>query len=267
MLKAAKRYDRVVQVGQWQRSDPHWMDAVNYVHSGKLGKIQTVKAWIYLAWEGEYPILPDEPVPDGVDYDFWLGPAPNRPFNKYRFHFTWRWFWDYAGGMMSDWGVHLLDYALFGMDQYVPNSVTSSGGKYAFPDDAREVPDTQYTLYEFDDFGLSWETTVGIGKGNYDRVHGVAFIGRNGTLVVNREGWEVIPEDYKDNPTIEAVPLTLRDNSAGSGVDHHVRNFLQCLKTREKPNANIDIAAHIARFSHMGNISLRTGRKLYWNPD
>jgi len=263
MIATQKKYKSVVQVGQWQRSDPHWKNAVDFVHSGKLGKIRTVKSWVYLDWKHELPVQPDGPVPEGVDYDFWLGPARKQPFNINRFHFDFRWYWDYAGGLMTDWGVHLLDYALYGMNQYVPKSVMSSGGKYAFPEDARETPDTQYAIYEFDNIGLIWESTLGIGKGNYGRAHGVAFIGHNGTLVVDRQGWEVIAESPQGNQRMEAVPLIKKGGE--SGLDLHVKNFLECMKTREKPNANIEIGGHIARVAQLGNIALRTGHKIFWD--
>ncbi|MGE5428553.1 MAG: Gfo/Idh/MocA family protein, partial [Methylococcaceae bacterium] len=136
MVKATKRYDKVVQVGQWQRSDPHWLDAVNYIHAGNLGRVRSVRAWSYVGWKKSIPVVADAPAPSGVDYNMWLGPRPERAFNQNRFHQSWRWYWDYAGGVMTDWGVHLLDYALFGMNQYVPKSISSSGGKYAFPTDA-----------------------------------------------------------------------------------------------------------------------------------
>ncbi|HKL32746.1 MAG TPA: Gfo/Idh/MocA family oxidoreductase, partial [Tangfeifania sp.] len=123
MVKAQKRYGSVIQVGQWQRSDPHWKNAVDYLHAGNIGRIRSVRSWSYVGWKNSIPVVPDTEVPEGVNYDFWLGPAPKRPFNKNRFHFTFRWYWDYAGGLMADWGVHLLDYALFGMNQYVPKSV------------------------------------------------------------------------------------------------------------------------------------------------
>jgi predicted dehydrogenase len=266
MEKAARKYNRVVQVGQWQRSDPHWQNAVDFVRTGKLGKIRTVKVWAYQGWMGvNLPVVPDGPAPEGVDYDFWLGPAPKREFNKHRFHFSFRWFWDYAGGLMTDWGVHLLDYALYGMNEYVPNSVMSSGGKYAYPDDAKETPDTQYAIYEFDGFGLVWESAVGISGGSYGRDHGVAYIGENGTLAVDRKGWEVIPDNTNDEPRMEAVPLTTREG--GRGLEFHVQNFLHCIKTREKPNADIEIGAHIARFAHLGNIAYKTGRKVYWDAE
>lgn len=265
MLKAARKYNRVVQVGQWQRSDPHWKEVVDFVQSGKLGRIRTVKVWAYIGWKGEVPVLADEPVPQGVNYDMWLGPAAARPFNRNRFHFTFRWFWDYAGGLMTDWGVHLLDYGLYGMNVYVPKSVISSGGKYAFPNDAMETPDTQQAIYEFQDFGLIWDHTIGIYGGPYGREHGVAYIGEYGTLVVDRAGWEVIPElDMNKKEKMEKQPLKVRSGEA-SGLDLHVMNFLECIRTREKPNADIEIGAHIARIAHLGNIAYRTGRKVFWD--
>jgi predicted dehydrogenase len=133
-----------------------------------------------------------------------------RPFNPNRFHFNFRWFWDYGGGQMTDWGVHMLDYALMGMKAGMPKSVSACGGKFAYPDDAAETPDTMTTLYEFDDFTIQWEQATGIGGGPYGRDHGIAFIGNNGTLVLNRDGWEVIPElqVYKNNiPLTDAIPL------------------------------------------------------------
>ena len=265
MVKAQKRYNRVVQVGQWQRSDPHWKAAVNYLHEGKIGRIRSVRSWSYVGWKGSIPVVPDSEVPAGVDYDFWLGPAPKRPFNKNRFHFTFRWFWDYAGGLMADWGVHLLDYALFGMNQYVPNSVMATGGKYAFPDDAMETPDTMMAVYDFGDFGLLWDHTIGIYGANFGkRGHGVAFVGEWGTLVVDRNGWEVIPKTNSNSAKkgYEGVPL---QKGTGKGLELHVQNFLECIKTREKPSCDIEIGAHIARFAHLGNISYRLGRKVFWD--
>jgi predicted dehydrogenase len=267
MLKAAGKYNRIVQVGQWQRSDPHWRQVVDYIQSGKLGRIRTVKVWAYIGWKGELPVLADEPVPAGVNYDMWLGPALSRPFNRNRFHFTFRWFWDYAGGLMTDWGVHLLDYGLYGMNVYAPKSVISSGGKYAFPNDAMETPDTQQAIYEFKNFGLIWDHTIGIYSGPYGREHGVAYIGEFGTLVVDRQGWEVIPDnDIDGKPKMERIPLTARDNKI-TGLDLHVINFLECIKTRKKPNADVEIGAHIAKIAHLGNIAYKTGRKVFWDAD
>ncbi|WP_339738526.1 Gfo/Idh/MocA family oxidoreductase [uncultured Sunxiuqinia sp.] len=267
MVAAQKRYGNVVQVGQWQRSHSHWNDAVNYLHEGNIGRIRSVRSWSNVGWKSSIPVVPDSEAPEGVDYDMWLGPAPKRPFNKNRFHASFRWYWDYAGGVMTDWGVHLLDFALFGMNQYVPKSIMAVGGKYAFPDDAMQTPDTMTTVYDFGDFGLVWDHTIGAYGANYGgRGHGVAFVGEYGTLVVDRSGWEVIPETKSTGKKDGYEGVSLQQ-AQGDGLDLHVKNFLDCIRTGDKPNCDIEIGAHIARFAHLGNISYRLGRKVNWNPD
>ena len=264
MERAVRKYGNVVQIGQWQRSDKHWQDAIRYVHSGKLGKIRTVRAWSYQGWMKSVPVVPDSPVPEGVDYDFWLGPAPSRPFNKNRFHFTFRWFWDYAGGMMTDWGVHIVDYALFGMNKYAPKSVMAMGGKFAYPQDATETPDTLQAIYEFDDFTMLWDHGIGIDGGYYGRSHGVGFVGNDGTLVVDRTGWEVIPEPKGGQPTLERVDLIKGD---GKGLPNHMLNFVDGIKNGAALNCPVEIAAGVARTCHLGNIAYKTGRRLYWDAE
>ena len=263
MVKAAQKYKRVVQVGQWQRSDPHWLKAVDFIRSGKLGKIRLVRVFSYQGWCPSIPVLADEPVPAGVDYDMWLGPATNRPFNRNRFHFTFRWFWDYAGGLMTDWGVHLLDYALYGMDVTTPKSIMAMGGKYGYPMDACETPDSLQTIYEFDGFNIMWDHAIGINDGAYGRNHGLGFVGENGTLVVDRSGWEVIPEIVNREKRMESVAL---QKGTDEGLKNHVHNFLECIKSRNpNTNASVEIGAHIAKFSHLGNIAYRSGKKLVWD--
>lgn len=260
MVAAALKYNSIVQVGQWQRSQQHFRDAIDFVHSGKLGKIRLVKAWAYQGWMKSIPVKPDEPVPEGVHYDRWLGPARKRPFNPNRFHFEFRWFWDYAGGLMTDWGVHMLDYALLGMKVSDPRSVMAAGGKFAYPEDAAETPDTLTTVFEFEDFNIQWEHGTGIDLGPYGRNHGVAFIGNNGTLVLNRQGWEVIPEGNR----MEAVPLR---KSQDNGLEKHMANFMEAIRRKDRSllHAPIEAGAHIAIFSQMGNVAYRTGKKLYWD--
>ncbi len=268
MLRAARSHDKVVQLGQWQRSGPHWKAAIAFVRSGALGKIRTVKTWAYQGWMKPVPVLPDGAVPDGVDYDMWLGPAPARPFNRNRFHFNFRWYWDYAGGLMTDWGVHIIDFALYGMDASYPKSVMATGGKFAYPDDASETPDTLQAIYEFDDFTMVWEHATGIDLGPYRRTHGVAFIGNNGTLVVDRGGWEVIAEEENDPTYRASVPrmaVPQPRQTEGSDLDRHTLNFIECLKGEETPNAGIDVGHLAATVAHMGNIAFKTGRKIYWD--
>ena len=263
MERAAAKYNTVVQVGMWQRSDPHWRDAVDYVKSGKLGKIRTVRTWAYQGWMEPVPVKPDGEAPAGVDYDFWLGPAKKRPFNPNRFHFNFRWFYDYAGGLMTDWGVHIIDYGLFGMGDPSPKSIMGMGGKFAYPDDASETPDTLQALYEFDGHTMLWDHATGIDGGHYGRDHGVGFVGNNGTLVVDRSGWEVIPEKKQNKDLIERVPFT---KGTGKGLEYHMANFIDGVKTRNRNlNANITVAANTARVAHLGNIAHRTGKRLYWD--
>lgn len=266
MLDYVGSSDRMVQIGQWQRSQPHFVDAINFVHSGKLGNIRLAKAWAYQGWMKPVPVLPDTTAPEGVDYKMWLGPAPERPFNPNRFHFNFRWFWDYAGGLMTDWGVHLIDYALYGMKAGTPKSVMALGGKFAYPDDASETPDTLQTVFEYDDFSILWEHATGISEGNYGRNHGIAFIGNNGTLVLDRGGWEVIAEE-DGNPSVKRMEGLPIQQNKGNGLDLHTVNFVEAVKSRDasKLNAPIKVGYDAALVSHMGNIAFKTGNRIYWD--
>lgn len=264
MVKAARKYDRVVQVGQQQRSGQHWQDALSIVKSGKLGKIRKIKAWGYFEYGRTGPKVPDSPVPEGVDFDMWLGPAPKRSFNTGRFHGNWRFSWDYGGGLLTDWGVHLLDIALWAVDGNMPLSVQSSGGIYAYPDNAIETADTQSVIYAYKDLLIEWEHLGGLSKGPYGRGYGVSFIADNGTLVINRESWELIPEQENGKNKIEAIPVQAADKT-----DHekHVMNFIESVKSRKRPICDVEVGRNAAVLAHMGNIAYRTGEKLEWNSD
>lgn len=264
MIAAQQRYNKVVQAGQWQRSQQHFKDAVDYVQSGKLGMIRTVKVWCYQGWMKPAPVVPDSNPPAGVDYAAWLGPAQKRAFNASRFHFDFRWFWDYAGGLMTDWGVHLLDYALLGMKADVPKSIAALGGKFAYPDLSQETPDTLTTLYEFDKFNLVWDSAMGIDNGSYGRNHGIGFIGNNGTLVLHRGGWEVLEEAKSSNKA--SKPYV---KSSDNGLDLHWVNFIDVVKSRkmEDLNCSIQAGSHVATVAQMGNIAFRSGQKLMWDKE
>jgi predicted dehydrogenase len=262
MVNAQQHYNKVVQAGQWQRSQQHFKDAVDFVNSGQLGNIRTVKVWCYQGWMKPGPVVPDTPPPPGVDFDKWLGPAPKRSFNSSRFHFNFRWFWDYAGGLMTDWGVHLLDYGLLGMKSPTPKSVSALGGRFAYPDLYEETPDTLTTLYEFDGFNMVWDSAMGIDNGSYDRDHGIAYIGNNATLVLNRNGWEVLEEKQSKNKV--AKPLV---KSSDNGLDKHWENFVSVVKSRKMEDLHCPIhaGANVATVAQMGNIAYRSGKKLEWD--
>lgn len=268
MEQAAEKYGKVVQVGQWQRSGTHYKQAIDIVRSGDLGKIRMVKVWAYQGWMKPIPVKPDGPVPEGVDYDMWLGPAPKRPFNPNRFHFNFRWYWDYAGGLMTDWGVHEIDIALFAMQAKAPKNVTATGGKFAYPDDASETPDTLATIFQYDDFTMLWEHATGIDGGNYGRTEGIAFIGNNGTLVVNRGGMELIPEEEnRDGMRHYKMPDIPDQGRNGNYLDMHTTNFLEAIRNNDPSAANCaPISGSTAAINaHMGNVAYKTGRKVYWD--
>ena len=269
MVDVARRHDRVVQMGTQQRSAPHFAEAVEYVKSGALGKIRLVKTWAYQDWMGNIPVVPDSDPPPGVDYDMWLGPAPKRPFNKNRFHFNFRWFYDYSGGLMTDWGAHMIDIANWGMGVKAPRAALSVGGKFGFPDDAEETPDTQQALWEYDGFSMIWEHATAIGQGPYMRDHGVAFHGNNGVLVVDRGGWEVLPEtETKAGRRIYRMAGQPR-RGTGNADSHlaHVRNFLDCMDSRQRPVSDVEIGHDSMIACHLANIAFRVGRKVTWDAE
>jgi len=268
MQAATRRAGKMVQVGQWQRSGTHYANAIDYVRSGKLGRIRVVKVWAYQGWMKPVPVQPDSAPPAGVNYDMWLGPAPKRPFNPNRFHFNFRWFWDYAGGLMTDWGVHEIDIALYAMNATAPKSVVASGGKFAYPDDASETPDTLQAVFEYDGFTMLWEHATGIDGGPYGKPEGIAFIGNDGTLVVNRGGWEVIPETTEQQGIRQyktpALPLQFNREDI---LDRHTLNFVQAIRANDAAmlTCGIDTGSVAAINASMGNIALLTGRKVHWD--
>lgn len=258
MVKAAKKYGRVVQVGQQQRSATLWNSMKKYIDSGKLGRIAKVNVWANFAYARITNPVPDQEPPQNVDFDFWLGPAPQRTFNPKRFHGSWRMFWDYGGGLITDWGVHLLDMALWGMNvKGMPNRVMASGGNHQDPMNYAETFDTMSVVYEFDDFIINWDN-VTIETGPYNKNYGVEFVGENGSLVANRESWEVLP--FKDR--IEPF------QSLPDYLDHrdHLANFIDCMKKREMNTAcTIDNGALCAKYAHLGNISARVGSDIVYD--
>ena len=270
MVDTARQYNRVVQMGTQQRSGQHYTDAVEYVKSGKLGKIRLVRTWAYLDWVGETPVVPDTAPPDGVDYDMWLGPAPERPFNKNRFHFSFRWFWNYCGGLMTDWGAHMIDIANWGMGIKAPSSAMSVGGKFGYPDDAMETPDTQQVMWQYPGFSMIWEHALGVGRGPEIREHGVQFHGEQAVLIIDRAGWEIHSETDRLKKRIreyKTIGMPRHNINAARDNMHlnHVQNFLECMKTRERPRSDVEIGHNSMIACHLGNAAYRLGRRVDWD--
>lgn len=257
MVEAARRYHRIMQAGTQQRSGPHMASGCDYVRSGALGKVHLVKAWVV----GGHPDLgtpADGDPPPGVDYDLWLGPAPARPFNRNRFHYEWRWFWDYAGGKCADWGIHLLDMVHWAMGVDAPLAVSSEGGRWVCRDNC-ETPDTQVAAFEYPGFTCVWEHRFSAypieGRG-----HGIAFYGSAGTLLMDRSGWQVIPvESGAEAPSVSG--------DDGRMYVDHAAHFFHCVRTRQRPCADIETAHRTTSALHLANIALRLKRRVRWDSE
>jgi len=258
MVEAAKKHNRVAQMGSQWSSSQHIIEAAEIVRSGKLGKVSLCRGWAYLDWLPTVGRKPDGPAPAGIDYDLWLGPAPQRAFNPNRFHFNFRWFWDYAGGLMTDWGVHLINMQQMGMGLDAPQTVSSCGGKFTFDDDS-ETPDSQVTVYEFPTYQMIWEHRAGLNNGLHGRSWGVQWTGTEGTIILNDQGYEIITERKQANLDSGKKPGTGNPHAA------HVRNFLDCVKSRQQPVLNLEIGHHVSTLAHLGNIAYRTGHKITWD--
>lgn len=265
MVNAARKYGRITSVGQQQRSGNHWKTMVEYLQSGQLGTVACADIWANFNYGALSLPVSNTAVPEGVDYEMWQGPAQARPFNPQHFHGSWRMFWAYGGGLMTDWGVHLLDMVLWGMDiKHMPKRIVGLGGKFAYPDNCPETFDTLKVTYEFDSFLMNWSNVGGTETGPYNRNYGMAFKGTNGTLVANRDNWEIYPEwDGKNKRNkIESIKVE------ADFQDHkdHVSNFLACMKSRDFETAcTIENGSLCAKYAHLGNIAARTGTVLVYD--
>lgn len=253
MVYAANRYDTVVQVGQQQRSSKHWQEMIQYIRDGNLGKIGQVDVWANFNYAAIATPVANSEVPEGLDFETWIGPAQKVPYNSTRYNGLWRVYWDYGGGLLTDWGVHLLDMALWGMNVTgMPKQAVAIGGNYYYPQGGHETYDSLKVAYQFDDFLISWSNCAGIEKGLGGRNYGVMFKGTNGTLVADRNNWEVIPEG--DKLAVKTVQADYKDHF------DHVGDFLTAVDTKNRKTAcPIEIGSLCAKYAHIGNISARLG--------
>jgi predicted dehydrogenase len=247
MVEAARKFDRVVQVGTQRRSGPHYQSAAEFVRSGKLGKVPFAHAWI----AGDRKSIgrkPDGPVPAGVDYDLWLGPAPERPFNPNRFHYNWHWNWDYGTGELGNNGIHGLDLVRMVLGLEAPTRIAAGGGKL-FYDDDQQTPDTMVVTFDFPTTTLVWEHRIWSKTGQEGESFGAILYGEKGTLIFDKKGWHVA----------DGVDAS---DQAASPEAAHLKNFLDSVRNRKRPNADIEEGHKSTRLCHLGNIAVRTGRAL-----
>lgn len=289
MVNAARRYNRVVQVGTQQRSGAHYQKARDLIRAGRLGDLVSVQCNYFRNVSPGFGNPPDQAPPPELDYDMWLGPAPKRPYNPNRGIYHFRWFWDYSGGQMTNLGAHSLDTIFWITGIKGPTAVTSSGGRFFLKDNC-EVPDLQDAIFEFPGFSTVCqfrECAAGVSKAG---MGGVDFIGNKGTMTLGRDGYEVFA-DKKENPVNivariigghpvggpqpvpeEAGQLWTETDKDTSGdwkdqYIQHARNFLDCIKSRKQPNSDLESSHRVATVCHLANISLKTGRKLRWDAE
>ncbi|MBY0505621.1 MAG: Gfo/Idh/MocA family oxidoreductase [Bryobacteraceae bacterium] len=284
MRQVARKHNRVVQVGTQQRSGKHYQSAKQLIASGYLGKIHSVKMDSFRNIMPGFGKPPEVVAPPEFDYDMWLGPSASaKPYSPHRGIYHFRWFWDFSGGQMTNLGAHSIDIMQWYLDQKGPLSATSIGGRYALEDDG-ETPDTQDAQFEYSGFTATWahrEASRGRGNGS-----GLEFFGTKGSMTVGRGGYEVFPDPrinpgnaipvFKGQPTggvarSEAVPepwvpAKKEKGSSDEQFDLHVRNFLDCIKSRKRTIADVEDGHWTAVACHLANISLRVGRKLKWDP-
>lgn len=266
MVKAAQKYGRVVQVGQQQRSGEVWKGVMDYIQSRHLGTLRKVNIWANFNYGIGTLKQADQPVPQGVDFDLWLGPAPDRSFNPTRFHGNWRHFWDYGGGLMTDWGVHLIDMALWAKDINTgPKEIFSYGENLSFEEYNRETYDTMSVVFPMDDYVINWQHTAGIQSGPYDMLYGVEFVGDVATVVADRSDWTVKLDNKKDTDQAGLEAAKFKIKSEFTDMGNHVRNFIDCIKTRKETNCSIETGRNVALYAHMGNIAARSeAGRLFW---
>lgn len=256
MVKAARLAGRIVQVGMQQRSAPHFQEARDIVLSGRLGDIHLVESYWYQNFTGA--VNQSFPVPEGLDWGRFLGPAPWRALEGAPWRFwEWRYYWDYSGGALCDNGTHVFDWVHMLMgDRSAPLSATCSGGSRVIK--RWETPDVFSAVLEYENGWLSTLTfnyTEDFGLGHF---HGSRFHGTEGLLEISRDGWALYARG-------SGKPEQERKNR---GMDvHHVRNFLDCVRTRELPNGDVLIGYQGVRSPHLANIAYREGRKVRFDPD
>lgn len=285
MVEVAEETGRVVQVGIHRRSVPFCAEATEIVRRGEIGQVTMARCGVAL---NQFPhgigSPPDSDPPAGLDWDLYLGPAPEAPYNENRHLFLYRWFYDYAGGQLTDNGVHFLDLIQWGLGKQRPQAVTALGGKYALRDN-RDVPDTMQALWEYPG-GTQvsfFQSSCNAAPFSHTKPLLAEFRGTKGTMNVYFDGWEIVPEAnaseahpargplegdsgarYRDS---FSKPLEARSGSGTADPRRHVRNFLDCIKSRDKPNCDVETAHRSTTTANIATIAYRTRQLLEWDAE
>ena len=264
MIEAARKYKRMVQIGSQSRSIPYIRRAMEALQQGAIGKLHEARG---LCFNPRKTIghTPDQPVPAGIDWDYFLGPAPMRPFSQNRFHYNWHWFWDTGCGDIGNQGIHEMDKARWGLNRGLPKHVSSTGGKFVVEDD-QETPNTQTATFDYGDARITFDVRglMTPGEGDVrrgDHFVGNIFFGSEGFLTLDPQGFRVY-KGYKRE-------LVQEEKSKGPDTGPHMANFLDACRSRkhEDLTADVEVGVTSVALVHLANISYRLGRQLTIDPD
>jgi len=289
MVNAARKYNRIVSVGTQHRSATHFMKIAEMIQRGDIGEVKFVRVWNYANHTPNgIGKAPHTEPPKDLDWDMYCGPSSKAPFNRNRFLGSFRYFWDYSGGYITDFGNHRLDTMQQIMGVTAPHTVSATGGIYIMKDD-RETPDFLTVTYEYDKFIVTYEgsniNTHGMGgrtpghryynsRGEWDQPNGLAFYGTEATIFAERIGWEIFPEPSSggggrrgDNESTPGRALKVKRmwENVEEPTRAHCLNFIESLRSRKPPNADIEIGHRGTSIALLGNIAMRTGKKLKWD--
>jgi predicted dehydrogenase len=282
MVQAARKYNRIVQVGTQHRSAPHFRKIAEMIQRGDIGPVKFVRVWNYInQWPNGIGRKPEQDPPAGLDWDMYLGPSKKVAFNPNRFLSTFRYFWDYSGGYITDFGNHRLDTMQQIMGVTAPRTISASGGKMILNDD-RETPDFLTVTYEYDGFIATYEGSNlnghGMGgrtagqryynsRGEWDQPNGIAFYGTDATIFAERIGWEIYPEPEPrgGRATPRAASVKRMWENVEEPTKAHTVDFIESVRSRKSPNADIEIGHRSTSVALLGNIAMKTGKKLHWD--
>jgi predicted dehydrogenase len=251
MVAAARKHNRIVQVGMQRRSNPAWIDVIDRIHQGEIGTAYLARCW-YANTRGSVGQDEFTEVPPELDYELWQGPAPRKPYSPAVVHYNWHWRWHWGNGELGNNGIHTLDLCRWGLNAEFPSRVASLGGRYAF-DDAQETPDTQTVSYEFGTTkSISWQGT----SSNRHTPGFVTFYGTDGTIEVDENG---------TNRHFDHHGKLVREEQSSSGsLREHIANFLESVRGEDQRhlNADIEVGHRSTLMCHLGNIAHRVGQTL-----
>lgn len=258
VVEAARRNKRIVQHGTQARSRESTREAIEFIQAGHIGKVVMAKAWD-VQRRTDIGHKQDAPAPAEVDYDTWVGPAPFMPFNENRFHYTWHWNWNYGTGDAGNDGAHQIDMARWALGVDWPVEAAGTGGKLYFEDD-QQTPDTINATFRYPGKMLMFELRIWNPYGMEGCENGVAVYGGNGMVQIakwdRQWGYKVFDEKGK---------LVKHEHAPGED-ESHIRNFVDCVKSRKAPNAEIEIGFQSVVHCHLANIVARTGRTVHYDP-